>query len=338
MTTAADARREQARGNGVGQAGQFGHQTHSEPGAFDNTWWGQEEELAEAVASVSLDVSVRRFGLPSNRHRKEQWYETPGVLSVEIPVVAAEDAPPVLTVTPKASRPRDEEVTYLLHDGELFSSTGRNPETALRHHSDVREPYRYAADDDETPQVNEDKIAEIQEEAANDWIVIDGIVHKRRTEPVLQVKSWGVELESGYRSGVDERGFITDSGVYTLDQWEQAQQAFEASRSTYDDGSRSEDIGVALRAGDGLEEFRSGYRRPPALDYEAWPAYDRWEERNEVFPRELAKMRSGIAVVDGAVSRVDDGLGGTRAVIDWSLFSEQQEKDYKRLVEYSNEQ
>ena len=59
MTQSTTAQREQARGNGVAQAGQFGHQAHSAPGAFDNTWWGQDEELGDAVAVASIDVSPR---------------------------------------------------------------------------------------------------------------------------------------------------------------------------------------------------------------------------------------------------------------------------------------
>lgn len=50
MTSTADARREQARGNGVGQAGQFGHQAHTAPGAFDP---GSTAAPAEAPKSVN---------------------------------------------------------------------------------------------------------------------------------------------------------------------------------------------------------------------------------------------------------------------------------------------
>lgn len=50
MTSTADARREAARGNGVGQAGQFGHQAHSAPSAFDP---GTAAPTAEPPTSVN---------------------------------------------------------------------------------------------------------------------------------------------------------------------------------------------------------------------------------------------------------------------------------------------
>lgn len=334
MTQSTTARREQARGNGVAQAGQFGHQAHTAPSAFDNTWWGQEAEPEEAVVAASIDVSVRRFGLPSNRHRKEQSYSTPGVLNVEVPIVDRADVPTVATITDRQGKTR----SLLIHDGNLIESNGKSVEEAVRANPRVREP-GWGQDESDLPSIDEEDLEALQQDAADRWIVLDGVVHRHVAEPVLIAQAWGVQLESGvYAGAVDERGFITDDTVFTLDEWDQAKVTAEASRRTYDDGSRTADEGIAFEVGEGLAGFQTKYRRPPALDYDAWPRYDRWEDRHEVHVRELTKMRRGIASVPDAVSRVDDGLGGTRAVIDWSKFSEQQEKDYRHLVENSGEQ
>lgn len=332
MTHSTSDRREQARGNGVAQAGQFGHQSHSAPGAFDNTWWGQEPEPEEAVASVYIDVNVRRFGLPSNRHRKEQSYVTPGVLNVEVPIVDRAEVLAAATITDRHGKTR----ALLIRGGQLFESTGRDLDDELPSGHGLRQP-GWGDPKDGPPLIEEDRIDALQQEAANEWIVVDGVVHLPVEEPVLIAQSWGVQLEDArYARAVDERGFISDDTVFTLDEWEQAKAASVASQRTYEDGSRDVDEGIAFEAGDGLAGFSSKYRRPPKLDYDAWPQHD-WKDRNEVYPRELAKMRSGIVQVPDAVSRVDDGLGGTRAVIDWTLFSKQQERDYGHLVEYSGE-
>ncbi|MBF4549349.1 hypothetical protein [Pseudoclavibacter sp. VKM Ac-2888] len=334
MTNQTDARREQARGNGVAQAGQFGHQAHSAPGAFDNNWWGQEEAPADTIAATSIDVSVRRFGLPSTRHRKEQSYSTPGVLSVEVPIVERADVPAVATITDRHGKTR----SLLIHDGNLIESTGKSLEEAVLADSRVRER-SWGQDESDPPSIDEEHLEALQQDAADRWIIVDGIVHRHIDEPVLIAQPWGVQLESArYARAVDDRGFITGDTVFTLDEWDQAKATAEASRRTYEDGSRTADEGIAFEVGEALAGFQTKYRRPPALVYDAWPRYDRWEDRHEVHARELAKMRSGIASVPGAVSRVDDGLGGTRAVIDWSKFSEQQEQDYKRLVKNSDEQ
>ena len=334
MTTHADLRREQARGSGVAQAGQFGHQSHSAPGAFDNTWWGQEPEPEEAVFSASIDVSVRRFGLPSNRHRKEQRYSTPGVLNIEVLVVDQADVPAAATITDRNGKTR----ALRIHGGRLYETTGRNLDDELRSGHGLREP-GWGEPKDAPPSIEEDRIEALQQEAANDWIVVDGVVHLPVDEPVLIAQPWGVHLEDArYARTVDERGFITDDTVFTLDEWEQAKAAAMAAQRTYDDGSRTVDTGISFEVGEGLAGIQTKYRRPPKLDYDGWPHYDRWEDRHAVNARELGKMRAGIAGVPGAVSRVDDGLGGTRAVIDWTLFSEDQERDYGHLVENSGEQ
>ncbi|MBF4459425.1 hypothetical protein [Pseudoclavibacter sp. VKM Ac-2867] len=334
MTNQTDARREQARGNGVVQAGQFGHQAHSAPGAFDNSWWGQEEEEpADTIAATSIDVSVRRFGLPSSRHWKEQSYSTPGVLSVEVPIVERADVPAVATITDRHGKTR----SLLIHDGNLIESTGKTLEEAVLADSRVRER-SWGQDESDPPSIDKEHLEALQQDTADRWMVVDGLVHRPVEEPVLVAQSWGVQLESArYARAVDERGFITGDTVFTLDEWDQAKGAAEVSRRTYDDGSRTADEGIAFEAGEALAGFQTKYRRPPALDYDAWPHYDRWADRHEIHVRELARMRRGIASVPDAVSRVDDGLGGTRVVIDWSKFSEQQEQDYRRLVEYSGE-
>lgn len=332
MTNQTDARREQARGNGVAQAGQFGHQAHSAPGAFDAGIDDTAEETQ--TASVALDVQLNCFGVPSSRHRNAQWFKVPGVLSVDAPIVASEDAPRVLTIAPKEGGRRQPEQTYTIYDGQLYRPTGSDLETAVRNRGDVIGP-RWGEPSNSLPTVDEAGLEAIQHDIADNWIVVDGVVHERvAEEPLLVVRSWGVEVETSYRAGIDERGFITDRDVYTLDEWERAQAASERRRKR----KGGDDLGMSIDAGEGLSEFRSGYRRPPKLDYSStWPGFGERERDRSSSAAELVKMRAGMAQVPGAVTRVDDGFGGTRPSIDWNLFSARQENDYRQLARYAEE-
>lgn len=326
MTNQTDTRREQARGNGVAQAGQFGHQAHSAPGAFDAGI--DDTDAPPQQASAAVEVQLRCFGVPSNRHRNAQWFTVPGVLSAEAPVVPAEEVSRAVTIIPSENGRRQAEVTYLTHDGVLYTQIGADLESALRDHSKVRTPYA-REDNLEQPVVDETDLPEIQKDVAENWIVVDGAVLARETdEPLLMARSWGLELETSYRANIDERGFITDASVFTLDEWEKAQAVAERKLKR----RGGENLGLAVDAGEGLSEFTSSYRRPPKLTYDASSSWQIDEGSRARAAEELGKMRAGIAKVSGAVTRVDDGFGGTQPRIDWTLFSKEQENDYKRFI------
>lgn len=326
MTNQTDTRREQARGNGVAQAGQFGHQAHSAPGAFDAGI--DDTDAPPQQASAAVEVQLRCFGVPSNRHRNAQWFTVPGVLSAEAPVVPAEEVSRAVTITPSANGRREPERTFLTHEGALYTQIGSDFESALQHHTMVRNPYG-REDNQEHPVVQETDLAEIQKDVAENWIVVDGAVLAReKHEPLLMAKPWGVSLESSYRANIDEKGFITDANVYTLTEWEKAQAASDRKRRR----NGEENIGVCIDAGEGLAEFQTSYRRPPKLTYDMQSLRGSSDDVPVQTAAELVKMRADMAKIPGAVTRVDDGFGGTRPSIDWSLFSARQENDYRQLV------
>lgn len=328
MSHHADARREQARGNGVAQAGQFGYQSHSAPGAFDA---GVGDASEQRAAEASIDVLVGMYGRPTSRHRKDQSYEVPGVLHVTIPVIDADDAPRAMTLT----RPGDPDGLreIVLHDGRLFTTRGRTPAEALAKHDRVRT--RPWLPQEPLPWLPEDNFALIQDEIDRDWVVIDGAVYEALPEPTLRVFNGVVNIDdhSGISGrGSDARGFLRDPNRYRLDEYETTVAVAAAERETDE-----YDHSICLDFGPAMDEYESEYRRPPVLDYDRSRRRPAEERNPEAYAADLERMRASMAKIPGAITRVPDGFGGTRGRVDWSLFSVDQEDDYNRLIQDSEE-
>lgn len=298
-------------------------------------------QVMETVVTVGW---VERDVLPSPRHRKLVNIHHKDEVTLTIDTVDGDDAPVAFTIpTTKwiIDESGDTELAELMLDCRVIDGKLYQPEFGSDRYS--TEPQRATqewfnrfaqeragwADGEDSLELSR---AEAQK-SMDEFKVIDGAVWRETGEPVYWVQTFGMGWGTGTSLSISKAPDTTRNAagdrIFPLDQFDAAvARAVEVAeeRGDHDHARRLLESTPAQVTG----AFTPGanWTQAPKLDYTS-----PWGVSDDDLPAELAHFRKQIAAIPGAVTRVDDGFGGTTPIINFAHLTDSQQSDYEKYVE-----
>ena len=338
----------------AGNGGEFGTKNHSEA----------DISLDEAGA-ISSEVSykwIERNVLLTPRHKVPRDVAHNCTAKVSLLSITRDDTDPGFTVT-------DREWVFRDKDGVR---TGRYDEAGGKNESDLEEVERelliydgqlygeVLMADDSGKAVEADgmwmekragagyrnwyegateaEAADHVQSSLDGYISIDGKVWQSTREPVYRIMTFGMGDDHGGTSLTI--GIAPETDKNTADDWyvpaTQHKAAVERAVQVATDRGDLQSIG-GIRATAPIRVHSPNYvakswRPATGIEYTSV-----WNLTAENYQAELTKFRHGIALVVGAVEKIDDGFGGSSSRVDYTKLSPEQESDYKRYLQFGAE-
>jgi hypothetical protein len=320
--------------------GKFGEQQHT----GDDITLGFAGSTAEALPDIEREVPISWYTmeLPSKRHRKPVPVKHEGTATVGIPHYSADQAPEVMSVRKRIWR--GDEGSYVQEfrniDGHLYTQhNGDEPVgsiddafASLRHYDYNVGRQGYDVDRYGVGRAP-DSEWDVQQRMMNglsSYVVIDGELWTSVTEPVYKVESggWGGTPYLTVTGAPADTDSTAPDNYFPADQYDEALAYVETYAAQREGGYRGIDEDSRIVVADNFTPG-STWSPAPRLTYPE----PEWDMKGEKLQSAFTQFRTALANVPGGISGDADG----RKRIDWSKYTDEQQRHYKEFVTKSLE-
>lgn len=296
----------------------------------------------EALPDIEreLPLSWYEMELPSSRHRKYVPVKHEGTATISLPQYTTEQAPQIMSVRNRIWRGDGGtyEQQFRFIDGNIYTQhAGDEPVgsiddvfagiTQYRYHEGNQ---GYEAGRWGGPQAPDTKwdVQQKMQNAVRNLVVIDGEPWQRATEPVYKVESggWGSNSYITVTGAPADDESTAPDNYFTADQYDEALAYAHAEMRG--EAARGLDEAERIVVADGFTPG-STWAPAPRLTYPE----PEWDMKGEKLHTAFNQFRTAIANVPGGISEDADG----RKRIDWSKYTDEQQRHYKEFVTKSLE-